>query len=79
MVLRAYDIKFSEPKRLPSEGILLDFGIVYDSQVQQFKNSKDPTLEGYSLHNFIDDYYKMSLDRFRQKLKDLIGCILDDR
>jgi hypothetical protein len=79
MVLRAYDIKFSEPKRLPSEGILLDFGIVYDSKVQQFKNSKDPTLEGYSLQNFIDDYYKMSLARFRQKLEDLIGCILDDK
>jgi hypothetical protein len=40
MVLGAY-IKFSEPKRLPSEGILLDFSIVYD---QQFKNRVDLTM-----------------------------------
>lgn len=46
VVFRAYDLKFCEPKRLPSEGKLLDFGIVYDTQVQQFKNSKDHTLEG---------------------------------
>jgi hypothetical protein len=52
---------------------------VYDLQVQQFKNSKDPTLEGYPLQNFIDDYYKMNLERFRRRLKDLIGCILDDK
>ena len=79
MVLRAYDIKLSEPKRLPSEGILLDFGMVYDSQAQQFKNSKDHTLEGYPLQDFVDDYYKMDLHRFRQKLEDFIGCILDDK
>ncbi len=35
--------------------------------------SKNPTLEGYPLQDFIDDYYRMDLDGFRQKLEDLIG------
>ena len=52
---------------------------MYDLQAQQFKNRKDHTLQGYPLQDFIDDYYKMDLDRFRQKLEDLIGCILDQK
>ena len=76
MMLRAYELTFSEPKRLPSEGMLLCLGIVYVVHLQQFKNSDDPTMEGYPLKDFINDYYKMDLDSFRQKLEDLIESVL---
>ena len=70
MVLRANDFTFSEPKRLPSEVILLGLGIVYDAAVKPFKSSENPNLGGYLLNDFIDDFYKVDIDILRQKLSD---------
>ena len=36
MVLWANELAFSEPKRLPRQGVLLGLGIVYDATLKQF-------------------------------------------
>ena len=62
---RACELVFSEPKRLPSDGVLDGVGIVYDACLQLFKDKDDPSRPGYPLRAFIDDYYKLDLDVFK--------------
>ncbi len=79
MVLRAKDLTFSEPKRLPNDSTLADIGIVYDVSDQVFRSSDELLLLGYPLREFVSDYYEADINSFRSKLKDLINCRLNPR
>ena len=76
---RACELVFSEPKRLPSDGVVEGVGVVYDAGLQIFKDKNDQSRPGYPLRVFIDDYYKLDLDIFKEKVLNLIGCDIDDR
>ena len=76
---RACELVFSEPKRLPSDAVLQGVGIVYDAGLQLFKDKNDQSRSGYPLRAFIDDYYKLDLDIFKEKVLNLIGCDIDHR
>ena len=76
---RAYELVFSESKRLPNDGVLEGVGIVYDAGLQLFKARNDQSGTGFPLKEFIDDYYKLDLDAFKRKFSNVIGCTIDDR
>ena len=78
-MVRACELVFSEPKRLPNAGVLEGVGIVYDPGLQLFKAKNEQSRSGYPLREFIDDYYKLDLDIFKEKVLNLIGCDIDDR
>ena len=79
MVLRAKDLTFSEPKRLPNASTLADIGIVYDASDQVFRSSDELLLLGYPHREVVSDYYEADINSFRSKLKDLINCRLNPR
>ena len=76
---RACELVFSEPKRLPNAGVLECVGIVYDAGLQLLKDKNDQSRPGYPFKEFIDDYYKLDLDIFKEKGFKMIGFIIDDR
>ena len=76
---RAYELVFSEPKRLPNDVVLEGVGIVYDASLQLFKARNDQSGTGFPLKEFIDDYYKLDLDAFKRKFSNVVGCTIDDR
>ena len=78
-MVRACELVFSEPKRLPNAGFLKGVGIVYDAGLQLLKAKNDQSQTGYPLREFIDDYYKLALDAFKRKFYNLLGCNIDDR
>ena len=41
-------------------------GIVYDTGLQLFKAKNDQSRPRYPLRAFIDDYYKLDLDLFKE-------------
>jgi hypothetical protein len=57
---------------------LLEIGIGYNSELQQFENIHDSQVEGYPLKEFIDNYYSMEFQEFRKKVHRLLHLEVDN-
>lgn len=84
-MVKIKDITFREAKNLPTIQVLGDkYGITYNTDIQRFEkklnNSKLLSKEeSYPLVEFFSDYYEMNFPEFKEKLKNRLGCTLNEK
>jgi hypothetical protein len=83
-MVKAKDLYFSEPKKLPRLQVLRDeFRIVFNLDQQRFEKKLNCTgllsEDGvYPLAEFVLDYYEMEFSAFKVKFERLLGCNLSE-
>jgi hypothetical protein len=85
VTVKAKDLLFIEPKKLPRLQILRDdFGIEFSTDHQRFERKKlinSALLSGkgiYPLADFVLDYYEMEFSDFRRKVEHHLDCKLSE-
>ena len=84
-MVKVKDIIFREAKNLPTIQVLGDkYGIAYNTAIQRFEKKLNNSKllsdkEIYPLAEFISDYYEMDFTEFKEKLKNRLGCTLNEK